>query len=441
MPIENLSNIRRLPRLGKIRTGEKRTGQKGPYPHATDYFVCPDEVKAVYGEKPTELKVMFPADDLDLVAPQWYKCYSYSQGLLCRGDGKTCRRKVDTDTGDFANKDTKHWELVDTLCTPDDCPMLPQKQCRRVMNLLFILPDVPGLGVYQLDTSSFYSIVNINSQLAPDGFLRPFTRGRISFIPLILSIGPQEVTPPGVGRKTVYTLNVRADVKLTDLIQISRKGPVQVLLPTLAEEEPPEDLYPGEVIGQDAQGEEPPPRTQAEDSARAPAVAGQPAEEDRVIRAQPPQNCTCPKPVPPVEVRGIPHGSCFHTTCGGYLCTPPIDCYPGCPHTPLESAQSGGTVAKAAIPEKAAMPAAPGEPPVLTTSGPAEKTPDDVAEEDVPDLIALFRICHNFWKIQPEAVCKELGYRNQRDLQEARANPWHSFLAIKTLHEEKRQEG
>jgi len=247
-PIDKISDIRWLPRLGKIRLGIKKEGQKGSYPSATDYFVCPEEVKAVYGDTPRELDVMFPTDDLELVAPQWYKCYSYSQGLICKGDGKHCRRKVDVDTGDFANRDTRQWDLVDGLCTPDDCPMPTQKQCRRMMSLLFILPEVPGLGVYQLDTSSFYSIVNMNSQLATDGFIRRFTMGKVAFIPLKLSITPQEVTPPGVGRKTVHILTLRADVKLADIIRISRQRPAQVLLPTLEEEEAPDDLYPEEVL-------------------------------------------------------------------------------------------------------------------------------------------------------------------------------------------------
>jgi len=250
-PIEGVSSIRRLPRLGKIKLGIKKEGQRGTYPQAVDYFVCPEEVKAVHGDAPRELPVMFPADDLELVAPQYYKCYSYTQGLICRGNGKTCRRKVDVKTGDFADKDTKHWELAEGICDPNDCPKLAAKQCRKVMTLLFILPEVPGLGVYQLNTSSFYSIVNLNSQLATDGFLRHFTGNRIAFIPLILSVEPQEVNPPGEGRKTVHILNVRADVKLADIIRVSRQKPAQVLLPTVEEEEPPEDLFPPEVIGEE----------------------------------------------------------------------------------------------------------------------------------------------------------------------------------------------
>lgn len=275
-PIDKISDIRRLPRLGKIRLGIKKEGQKGPYPSATDYFVCPEEVKSVHGDAPRELPVMFPSDDIELIAPQWFKCYSYSQGLICRGDGKHCRRKVDTETGDFANRDTKEWVMTDGICEPEHCPMLGSKQCRKMMSLLFILHEAPGLGVYQLDTSSFYSIVNINSQLAPGGFLRHFTGNRIAFIPLILSVEPQEVTPPGVSRKTVHVLNVRADVKLADIIMISRQKPAQVLLPTLEEEEPPEDLYPGEVL---EQAEEPTGETTEVKPEVAQEVKTEPTEE------------------------------------------------------------------------------------------------------------------------------------------------------------------
>ena len=58
MAIKNLQP--RAPRAGKIHLGEKVTNAKGTtYPKATPYFVCPPEVQAVYGDKPTSLKVMF----------------------------------------------------------------------------------------------------------------------------------------------------------------------------------------------------------------------------------------------------------------------------------------------------------------------------------------------------------------------------------------------
>ena len=285
-PIEGISDIRWFPRLGKVRLGIKKEGQRVSYPQAVDFFVCPEEVKAVHGDMPKELPVMFPSDDIELIAPQWFKCYSYSQGLICRGDGRHCKRKVDTKTHDFANRDTKQWVLNDGICEPEHCPMIGSKQCRKMMSLLFILHEVPGLGVYQLDTSSFYSIVNMNSQLAPGGFLRQFTKGRIAFIPLILSVEPKEVNPPGEGRKTVHVLNVRAEVKLADLIRISRQKLAQVLLPTLEEEEPPEDLYPEGVLAEAEliKDKEKPSETPAIDASTAanPAPPAAAAKKERV---------------------------------------------------------------------------------------------------------------------------------------------------------------
>ena len=67
MSIKGVSDIRRLPRLGKIRLGIKETSSKtgNEYPKSVDYFVCPLEVQAVYGEKPRMLDIVFPAEDIE----------------------------------------------------------------------------------------------------------------------------------------------------------------------------------------------------------------------------------------------------------------------------------------------------------------------------------------------------------------------------------------
>jgi hypothetical protein len=248
-PIDGISNIRRYPRIDKIRLGIKMQGEKGPYPKAVDYFVCPDAVKKIYGDKPTSLDIIFPGDHIDLIAPQWYKCYSHSQGKICQGDGKTCHRKIDPETGNFVGKDAKSFEWADSNCVPDDCPMYQKKHCRHIMSLMFMLPKVPGLGVYQLDTTSYYSIIAINSQLADDdGFVRKFTGGKVGGIPLVLSLVPQEVTPAGVGRKTIYTLNVHSNMDLPELLLVSGKSLSQILLPPLDDNEAPDDLIPPEIL-------------------------------------------------------------------------------------------------------------------------------------------------------------------------------------------------
>ena len=62
-PIKGISEVVRLPHLGKIRLGIKKEKADGiPYPSPTDYFACPDEVRKVFGEKPKELRIMFPTE-------------------------------------------------------------------------------------------------------------------------------------------------------------------------------------------------------------------------------------------------------------------------------------------------------------------------------------------------------------------------------------------
>ena len=47
--IKGISEIRRLPRLGKIRLGEKKTAESGKeYPVETSHFVVPGEVARIY---------------------------------------------------------------------------------------------------------------------------------------------------------------------------------------------------------------------------------------------------------------------------------------------------------------------------------------------------------------------------------------------------------
>ena len=155
--IKELSDVRRLPRLGKIHLGVKAKNEKGvEYPKAVDYFVVPDEVKKVYGEKPEKLKIIIPSENPDVFFPQWYKKYAYGKGLICKGDGITANRVSPTDSS----------VMQEIACSRETCEDFLKGECKPVANLLFILPDVPGFGVYQIDTSSYNNIINLNSEIA-----------------------------------------------------------------------------------------------------------------------------------------------------------------------------------------------------------------------------------------------------------------------------------
>ena len=248
MPIDGVTDIVRIPRLGKIRLGIKvEQPGKHPYPKPTEYFVVPPEIAEVFGDKPKELDIMFPLEDSNQFAQQWLRAYSMTQGLVCVGDGISSRRKVDTATGAMASHETEEWIWKDDLhCDPQDCPEFLKKRCRRVMNLQVLIPVVPGLGVWQIDTSSFYSIVNINSMIS----LLKAILGRCSMIPLTLALGPIEVSPLGQKKKTVYIMHIKKNIKLSDLAKVALLPPAQALIPPPEVEEAPADLYPEEVLAE-----------------------------------------------------------------------------------------------------------------------------------------------------------------------------------------------
>ena len=238
MPIKGLSENRRLPRLGKIHLGIKVQKGGKEYPRAVDYFVCPPEVQAVFGEQPRELRVLIPVEDEEKWCSQYYRLYSNSRGLVCKGDGERCMRLVDIETGDLAWKsDAKQVEMREMTCPGRDCPDYGAK-CKEVMNLQFLLPEVPGLGIWQIDTGSVNSIRNINS--AADLIKRLY--GRISMIPLLLTVEPMEVKTPDAGKtKNVYVLNLRTRDTLVDMMQRASISTVEMLaLP--AGEGYPEDI-------------------------------------------------------------------------------------------------------------------------------------------------------------------------------------------------------
>jgi hypothetical protein len=240
MPIKGISEKRQMPRLGKIRTGVKvanKSGQ-GEHPEGVDYFVIPDELKPILGDKPKSLPIMFPVEDESKFASQYYKCYSSYRGLVCKGDGETCYRLIDTKTGDFAHRDATETVKKEMPCSGNECTMYQEKKCKEVMNLQFLLPSIPGLGVWQLDTSSYHSIVAVNSAIE---LIRNIC-GRISMIPLRLTIEPKEVSPDGK-KKVVNILQIRTDITLAEIQKLGALPPSQVMLPP-PDEDKPDLLYP-----------------------------------------------------------------------------------------------------------------------------------------------------------------------------------------------------
>jgi hypothetical protein len=217
----------RIPRMGKIRLGVKAETAKGvEYPKEVDYFVCPPEVVAVYGEEPKELDVYLPHEDPDYFFPHAYKRYQGSR-LTCKGDGETASR-INTETG----------EQYAVECT---CSELDEKKCSARGSLFVILPDVILSQAYQIDTGSF---ANIKEILSSAMIIRALA-SRVSWIPLKLKRVPTPVqTPDGkVVKKALLKLVLEgnqaeiARYRVGDAISIAGAGEVLALPPAPSDEE------------------------------------------------------------------------------------------------------------------------------------------------------------------------------------------------------------
>jgi hypothetical protein len=234
MPIKDLSDRGRVPRLGKIHLGVKVQGEKSEYPKATDYFVCPEEVRAVYGEKPKQLKVAFHSDNIEEIFSQYYKRYGSGTGLVCKGDGETAMTLVPSKK-----------QMQEIQCLGRECDFYKADKCTQVGNLIFMIRGVERFGVYQLDTGSYNTILNVNGGLE---FVKQITNGRLKMVPLILEVIPQEVNPEGK-KKTVYVLRIEADVKaIMDAMESERPGDVLFLESKDEIRDIEEDIHPQSLV-------------------------------------------------------------------------------------------------------------------------------------------------------------------------------------------------
>ncbi len=242
-PIKNLSDSIRLPRLGKIHLGVKHP-EKG-YPMKTDYFVFDKDhsltAKAheIFGNEPKVLRIYIPSEDDEVWCSQYYQSYDQTHGLVCRGDGDKALMMVDISTGEMSTPKTTTVALVDKSCEGKNCHYYQAKKCHERMNLRFLIPELPGLGIWQIDTGSINSILNVNSsaQLIRSAFKR------ISLIPLELTLEPTQANNPESGKKqTIYVLNLRTSVTIVQLAEQTRDETRKLLVAPL-ENYDPADLW------------------------------------------------------------------------------------------------------------------------------------------------------------------------------------------------------
>ncbi|MDD8013907.1 MAG: hypothetical protein PHX05_10550 [Acidobacteriota bacterium] len=265
MPIQGFNESLRPDRLGKIRLGMKVPSEKDPsksYPRATPYFVVPPEVAQLYGEKPTEIcPVWLPSDNLDDFISHHYEYWTQTNSLVCRGDGVKAMAKLDIETGAFADRTTANWVRREMNCGGEECEYYRQKKCRAMMHFDFLLPEVPGIGVWTLTTGSWNGARNILSSIkALQNMCRMFKDGHIAGIPLTLALAPQEVTPPGAAKKKIYVVHLKIPLKFGDVARLAQTpvgAQFRIAAGPLSVEEAEKDGIPEDLVGPFEEGPEP----------------------------------------------------------------------------------------------------------------------------------------------------------------------------------------
>lgn len=193
---DSISTARRLPRLGKIRLGLKKVSARSgkEYPTETPYFVVPREVGTVYGNAPVELDVMFPVNDEEIIFPQQLEYYGSSRGLKCHGNKEIAMER----------QESGGWQ--ERKCP---CERLEKGECSERGHLLVLLPKVSVGGLYQIDTGSYHSIVDVNSGI---DYVKALV-GRIAMVPLKLRRIARDTHAEG-SKQTHYTLQLTLDANV-----------------------------------------------------------------------------------------------------------------------------------------------------------------------------------------------------------------------------------
>jgi hypothetical protein len=199
--IPETRNIK-LPIGGTIKLGLKVKNEKGiEHPLETDYFVCPKEIRRVFGEEPTELTVFFPEADREKIFPQAYEKYGSNEAMQCWGDGETSGQKLNLENG--------RWE--DIKCP---CENFGKKGgCGKVGHLKFMIPSVSIGTFYELEVKGTVSMQEVNSGLE---LARITTGGHWAMIPFRMRRVPKKIRIPGTANmKThwVVTLEITASVE------------------------------------------------------------------------------------------------------------------------------------------------------------------------------------------------------------------------------------
>ena len=228
--IKDVTSVVKLPmaeekiRLGEIRIST-RTGEE--YPVELDYFVCPKEVREVFGDEPTEITVFFPIADRKKVFQQSYERYGKNKALLCWGDGITAQQK---------NLEDGSWE--DRKCP---CEYLG-KSCDKRGHLRFMLPSVSIGKFYECQVGGTVSFQELNSAF----FLAERTTGGCwAMVPFKMRRVQKRLKIPGTAKmkthwvvtlELIATLEEVRRVAAGEILYLGQRRKYELEIPDLSEQ-------------------------------------------------------------------------------------------------------------------------------------------------------------------------------------------------------------
>lgn len=220
--IPETKNIKLPINKEKIRLGIKVKNERGiEYPKETDYFVCPKEVRDVFGEEPTELTVFFPVADREKVFPQCYEKYGSNEALQCQGDGEESAQRLNLENGS--------WRKVKCPCEHYNKKYDKKNKiggCVKAGYLKFMMPSVSIGTFYQCRVGGTVSIEELNSAFV---LADKTTGGHWAMIPFRMKRVPKKLKIPGTANMKTHWVVILEIVASTEEIRRVISGEILYL--------------------------------------------------------------------------------------------------------------------------------------------------------------------------------------------------------------------
>lgn len=260
MPIHGLTDRgTALPEIGQIRKGGPKTDPRRPGPDLDYFRVTFDEretqreqaFRAIYGDKPREINVLLPFDEIPQVWDAWFESYLAGR-MVARSDGERMIYQSDPATGEVLVMGGEPYKphpadgVVGAYHTQDG--RVEQVKLKPVGRLKVVVPELQSLACLVVLTTSIHDIANISKQL--EG-IKTLNGGRIAGVPLVLRRRPKKISAPkadGTRVRTVkWLLSIEADpawvrAKLSEMQRLALPGDGVALLPEEIAESLPDDL-------------------------------------------------------------------------------------------------------------------------------------------------------------------------------------------------------